>query len=177
MLMVRLERQQEGQNGSITYMRKNGNQQKTNTPMMMPRVRAALRSFDKEIRCFSSMNWWTNTDFLGTTAADLFTKEDSRCRPLPPTVAPLSSFWAGYFSSSVAAKVSVSEDSLFTSMVTLFSDEVPLPGEMHCTSDCDSSMRVLGTSNENCEHFALCLQRFLFFRSLFLHLKSKISRI
>jgi hypothetical protein len=55
--MSLLEGQQLGQKGIVTYMRKNGNQQTTNTPIMMPRVLAARRSFDKEMRCFSSINW------------------------------------------------------------------------------------------------------------------------
>lgn len=172
MFIVRLERQQEGQKGSITYMRKNGNQQKTNTPIMMPRVRAALRSLDKEILCFSSMNWCTNTDFLGTTPAVLLGNA-SRLSALAPMEAPLSSFWAEYLSSSAMAQVSITDDSLFPSIPTLFSDEVPLPGEMHWTSDWDSSTWALGTSRECWEHLALCLQRFLFFLSLLLDLKYK----
>ena len=38
----------DGQNGKMTYMRKKGSQHRTNTPMMMAIVRAALRSFDNE---------------------------------------------------------------------------------------------------------------------------------
>lgn len=56
--------QQVWQKGRMTYMRKKGSQQMTNTPMMMPRVRAARRSLESEIFCFSSMNWLTPLVFF-----------------------------------------------------------------------------------------------------------------
>lgn len=58
------EGQHVGQKGMMTYIKKNGNQQTTKTPIIIPRVLAALRSFDKEILCFSSMNWYMNPGFL-----------------------------------------------------------------------------------------------------------------
>lgn len=64
-LISLLEGQHEGQNGTITYIRKKGSQQTTNTPMIIPKVLAALRSFDKLIRCFSSMNWYSPPTFFG----------------------------------------------------------------------------------------------------------------
>lgn len=54
------------QKGMITYMRKNGSQHTTNTPIIIPKVRAALRSLERDILCFSSMNWNTTPVFLLT---------------------------------------------------------------------------------------------------------------
>lgn len=68
--------QQLWQNGKITYMRKKGNQQMTKTPMMMPSVRAALRSFDSEIFCFSSMNWLTVLGFFCNDVAAVAPDDD-----------------------------------------------------------------------------------------------------
>lgn len=48
--------QQDGQNGIIMYIRKKGTQHNMNTPIMKPSVRAARRSLDNDIRCFSSIN-------------------------------------------------------------------------------------------------------------------------
>lgn len=48
--------QHQGQKDNITYIRKKGNQQKTNDPIIIPSVRAARLSFDNEIFCFCSMN-------------------------------------------------------------------------------------------------------------------------
>ncbi len=166
MYMVRLERQHAGQKGSITYMRKNGNQQNTNTPIIIPSVRAALRSLDKEIRCFSSINWWTNKDFFAGLP-DLFMKDVSRCWD--------DSSMFGNFPSS-AANFSAPPLSLLNASgpTSLPSDDVPLPGDMLGTSDNDSSVWAFGTSNDWCEHFAnLCLQRFL----LFLHLVFPLQKI
>lgn len=59
-----LEGQHTGQKGMITYIRKNGNQHTTKTPIMIPKVLAALLSFDSDILCFSSMNWYIKPDFL-----------------------------------------------------------------------------------------------------------------
>ncbi len=47
---------QRGQNGNMMYMRKNGSQQSTKAPIMMAIVRAARRSFDSDMRCFSATN-------------------------------------------------------------------------------------------------------------------------
>lgn len=63
--MSLLDGQHEGQKGTITYIRKKGNQQTTKTPMIIPRVLAALLSLDKLIRCLSSMNWYTPPVFFG----------------------------------------------------------------------------------------------------------------
>lgn len=65
-LMSLPEGQHSGQKGMITYIKKKGNQQTTNTPMMIPNVLAALLSLDREILCFSSMNWYMNPGLLGS---------------------------------------------------------------------------------------------------------------
>lgn len=61
--------QQLWQKGRITYIRKKGSQQMTKTPIIMPSVRAALRSFEREIFCFSSMNWLTALGFFCSDVA------------------------------------------------------------------------------------------------------------
>jgi hypothetical protein len=56
--------QQDTQNGTMTYMRKKGNQHTTNTPMIIPRVLAARLSLDNEILCFMLVNRFVGTYFL-----------------------------------------------------------------------------------------------------------------
>lgn len=162
-LIVLLERLQELQNGNITYIRKNGNQQNTNTPIIIPKVRAAFLSLDNDIRCFSSMNWWTKTDFFWGFV-DFTINEVSVWEAFPV----LGNFSASDFSGGLLFPSSI--------VASFPSDELPFPGDMLGTSDNDSSACVFGTSNECWEHFVLCLQRFFPFR-LFVFVLYKTTKL
>jgi hypothetical protein len=56
--------QQETQNGTMTYTRKNGSQHTTNTPMIIPGVLAARLSLDNDILCFMLVNRFIGANFL-----------------------------------------------------------------------------------------------------------------
>lgn len=91
------DRTQLSQNGIMMYMRKKGSQHRTNTPMTMPRIRAARRSRDNEIRCRSSQH---AVSLIGAAAAAGAAESDS----------------------SIAATVSVSEFRLL-SLLWFFATE------------------------------------------------------
>lgn len=68
------DRVQFSQNGMMIYIRKKGSQQRTKTPITMPRILAARRSRDNEIRCRSSQQ---AVSLIGAAAADGAAESDS----------------------------------------------------------------------------------------------------
>lgn len=50
------DRSQLSQNGIMMYIKKKGSQHNTKTPITIPRIRAARRSRDSEMRCLSSQH-------------------------------------------------------------------------------------------------------------------------